>query len=181
MEKIKCLFTRNFNTGIVFDEVTQGCEWVASGDGWATLKHDGTSCMFRDNKFYKRRMVKKGKKAPSRFIPCTYDENTGKTFGWVPVDPDDPVNKYHMIALGDGGWGNGTYELVGPKINGNSDHHPEYMLLKHGAISYDGVPRRFDALAAWFKGKDIEGLVFYNKAGDMVKIKKGDFGMGREE
>lgn len=44
----------------------------------------------------------------------------------------------------------------------------------------EGVaPRKYQALVAWLKDKDIEGLVFHHPDGRMAKIKKRDFGLDR--
>lgn len=45
MQKIISLFCRNHETDrLVRDEIVPGAEWVAAGEGIATLKIDGTSC-----------------------------------------------------------------------------------------------------------------------------------------
>jgi hypothetical protein len=64
MQKIPCLFQRDQSQGrdtLVRDEVTPGCEWVLEGEGIATRKWDGTCCLIRDGKLYKRYEVKRGK------------------------------------------------------------------------------------------------------------------------
>jgi len=38
-----------------------------------------------------------------------------------------------------------------------------------------------EGLREWFKGRDIEGLVFHHPDGRMAKIKKRDFGLKRKE
>lgn len=78
---------------LVYDEVTEGCEWVLNGEGQATYKIDGACCKVEENKFYKRREVKKGKDIPDGFIEEEFDENTGKRFGWMLVT-DSKEDKY---------------------------------------------------------------------------------------
>ena len=55
MRKIQSLFMRNYEgDGQVRDEIVPGSEWVANGEGVATRKWDGTCCLVRDGKLYKR-------------------------------------------------------------------------------------------------------------------------------
>lgn len=65
MKKIISLFQRNYDGDrLVRDEVVPGAEWVLNGEGTATRKHDGTCCMWRDGKLWKRHELKAGKTAP---------------------------------------------------------------------------------------------------------------------
>ena len=60
MKKIPSLFKRDYEGArFVYDEVVPGCEWVLDGEGVATVKYDGTSCMVRDGVLYKRYDYKK--------------------------------------------------------------------------------------------------------------------------
>jgi hypothetical protein len=70
MQKIISLFKRDYEgTRLVFNEIVPGAEWVVAGEGRATRKYDGTCCMVRDGKLYKRYDAKKGKKPPPGFEP----------------------------------------------------------------------------------------------------------------
>jgi len=93
MKKIISLFQRNYDGDrLVRDEVVPGAEWVIAGEGVATVKWDGTSCMIKDGVMYKRYDVKKGRTAPPDFIPAQdADPVTGHWPGWVPVNdgPND--------------------------------------------------------------------------------------------
>jgi hypothetical protein len=76
----------------------------------------------------------------------------------------------------------GTYELCGPKVNGNHEHLEKHVLLPHGKTELefkfgDGDP--LDELNEWFKGKDIEGIVWWKDDVPVAKIKKSDFGLVR--
>ncbi len=74
----------------------------------------------------------------------------------------------------------GTYELVGPKIQGNPEKHSVHTLVKHNtATQYAGAPRTFDGIAKWLRDKDVEGIVWHRSNGDMAKIKKRDFNQKR--
>ena len=60
MKKIPTLFERDWNgdRSRVLPQVHSGCEWVLAGEGIATRKLDGTCCMIRDGKLYKRRELR---------------------------------------------------------------------------------------------------------------------------
>jgi hypothetical protein len=71
MRKIISLFQRNYDGDhLVRDEVVPGAEWVIAGEGVATRKFDGTCCMIRGGRLYKRYDAKRGKTAPPDFGPC---------------------------------------------------------------------------------------------------------------
>ena len=182
MKKIPTMFERDRDgdRGRVLDKIHPGCEWVAAGEGIATRKVDGTCCLVRDDKLYKRRELRLQDCIPPYFERVDFDEETGKSAGWVPV-VDGPEDRRHREAFHPGML-DGTYELLGPKVQGNPEGMPEHVLVPHSATeSFSNVPRTFDALREWFKGRDIEGLVFHHPDGRMAKIKKRDFGMKRRE
>lgn len=176
MKKIISLFKRDYNGNrLVINEVVEGAEWVLNGEGIATRKYDGTCCMIRDGKLYKRYDAKNGKIPPVDFEPAQNpDEKTGHWPGWIPVNEKD---KWHNEAM-ESNLEDGTYELCGPKINGNPENFDHHILIPHGKDILD-TPRTFEGLKEWFKDKDIEGIVWHNKDGRMVKIKKKDFGIKR--
>lgn len=186
MKKIPTLFKRDFeNKGAIIDCVQKGCEWVVAGDGRATVKHDGTCCMIRDGVLYKRYELKHGKKPPMNFEPaCEFDENTGKQRGWVPVG-DGPEDAYHREGLQwlidiDGAIKNGTYELIGPKIQGNPECVNRHILVLHGGVELQDVPVSFKELRDWLALRNnIEGVVWHHRDGRMAKIKLRDFGIER--
>ena len=183
MKKIPTVFERDWNgdRSKVTPQVHAGCEWVLAGEGAATRKLDGTCCLIRDGKLYKRRELKKGDVAPPLFEQADFDEETGKTVGWVPCDigTDD---KYHMAAFAEeNNWPDGTYELIGPKVQGNPENWTGHQLIRHGSIMEDDVPRTFDGLREWLASQDIEGIVFHHHDGRMAKIKLRDFGHKRQK
>jgi hypothetical protein len=182
MKKIPTIFKRNpENMARVLPEINSECEWVAKGEGVATRKYDGTCCMIKGRRLFKRREIRRGKKQPADFILEEYDPNTGKSFGWVPVSCDRPEDKYHCEAwFNQPGLPDGTYELVGPKIQGNPEKYPQHTLISHANVEiYPDCPRTFEGLCAWLSDKDIEGIVFHHPDGRMAKIKKRDFGLNR--
>jgi hypothetical protein len=70
----------------------------------------------------------------------------------------------------------GTYELVGPKVQGNPYHLEVHKLIRHGADLID-APRDFDGLRVWLSEHTIEGIVWHHPDGRMAKIKRRDFGL----
>ena len=182
MRKIPTLFERDWNgdRSRVVDQVHAGCEWVVAGEGIATRKVDGTCCMARAGQLYKRREIRQGDVVPAEFEVADHDNETGKTVGWVLVG-EGPEDRWHREAFEAAGFpSHGTYELIGPKVQGNPERAPTHMLVPHSSCdAYDDVPRTFDGLREWLSGRDIEGLVFHHPDGRMAKIKLRDFGLRR--
>ncbi len=184
MKKIPTMFERDWSgdRSRVLPQVHEGCEWVIAGEGTATRKLDGTCCMVRDGKLYKRLEIRDGKPLPADFEEVGYDAEMGKRVGWVPVG-DGPEDKWHRE-----GYANlaetvdGTYELVGPRIQGNPEKYEKQTLVPHTlqalALS-DNPPRDFEGLKAYLADKDMEGIVFHHLDGRMAKIKTRDFGLKR--
>ena len=97
---------------------------MLDGEGTPTRKYDGTCVMLdEDGNWWARREVKPGKADPPNFQPVTTDDNTGKTMGWEPIEQSSSpssttrplsrrLRRSHLP---------GTYELIGPKINGNPE------------------------------------------------------------
>ncbi|KKM01646.1 hypothetical protein LCGC14_1792360 [marine sediment metagenome] len=131
MKKIPTIFKRNpDNLRELLNDPHPDCLWVFAGEGVATRKYDGTCVKIENEKYFKRREVKKGKPIPSGFIEIGFDSNTGKRVGWIEIDPSDKENKWHMEGLEftfpDKDFlsecVDGMYELVGPKIQGNPEN-----------------------------------------------------------
>ncbi len=194
MKKIPTLFVRDHDTKLVTPEITPGCEWVAEGCGHGTRKFDGTCCLVRGGKLFKRYEVKPGGKPPANFEPANdVDEVTNKQQGWVPVG-DGPDDRWHREAFAEimGVTGrkditfeavpisDGTWELVGPKIQGNPENAPKHLLVAHGACPLLDCPRDFAGIKAYLRIRDIEGIVWHHPDGRLVKIKKKNFGLQRK-
>ena len=180
MRKIISLFQRDYDAhGLVRDELTDGAEWVINGDGVATRKYDGTCCLIRNGKLYRRHEKKRGRISPSSFEPAQEpDPITGDQPGWVPVT-DGPEDKYHRAAFAMlANRIDGTYELLGPKVQGNREQQHRNVLIPHGNTILEGVPRNYPGLKRYFlEHSDIEGIVWHHPDGRMVKIKGKDFGL----
>lgn len=177
MKKIPTIFVRDLSKqpAIVTSEWKAGCEWVRDGEGVATLKHDGTCCLVRDGTLYKRREFKEGQPEPAYFEHVNYDEETGKYVGWVPVG-DGPDDKYHREAFASGGFLDGTFELMGPKVQGNHEGYASHILMPHGKIELE-APRTFEELKLFLTERHIEGIVWHHPDGRAAKIKRRDFGL----
>lgn len=189
MKKIISLFQRNYDGDrLVRNEVTPGAEWVVNGEGLPFEKIDGTCCLIKGNDLYKRYDSKNGKTPPEGFIPAQDpDPVTGHWPGWVKVGFGND-DKWHREALNNTGNGflfrEGTYELVGPKIQGNPHRCYQHILIYHkDCILHDAVelPRDFVSIREYLKEKNkvkyFEGIVFHHSDGRMVKIKARDFGV----
>lgn len=199
MKKIISLFQRNYDGDrLVRDEVVPGAEWVMNGEGWATRKYDGTCGMVRDGKCFKRydhkpdnwqaiqRAKKKGQEVPAPIwssAPTGFEaaqEPDPITFhqpGWLPIG-DGPEDTWWREAF-HGDEINGTYELCGPKIQGNPEGFEAHRLVSHDLAEKLDAPRTFAEIRGWLRDRDIEGIVWHHPDGRMVKIKKKDFGFKR--
>lgn len=202
MKKIISLFKRNYQGNrLVYDEVVPGAEWVLAGEGVATIKFDGTCCMVKEGKLYKRydrklskskaRRLKRDKSyapqiedykpPPPAWIAAEPEPNrhTGHWPGWLPVSPHAPEDKWHREAWERDGvfLEDGTYELLGPKIQGNPHQRERHSLVRHGQeILIPQPPRDFVGLKEWLDKNRMEGIVWHHPDGRMVKIKRRDFG-----
>lgn len=182
MKKIKSLFERDYEGNRqVIDKVVEGSEWVQRGEGIATRKWDGTSCLIKGDILYKRYDVKKGRSVPEGAIPCepAPNEHTGHWPHWVECDRNNPADKYFFEAFDvDVYLQDGTYELCGPKVNGNKDDWSSHVLAKHGSVEFKpSPPTSFNELKEWLSENEIEGIVWHHPDGRMVKIKRKDFGL----
>lgn len=188
MKKIPTIFERDWNgdRSRVINKPNPACAWVFAGEGVATRKLDGTCCLISDGKLFKRRELRPNERAPGCFEFADHDTETGKTVGWMPVS-NGPEDRWHREAFADltrpdrPPFPDGTYELIGPKIQGNPERVKEHLLIPHyySEQYHQGIPRTFDGLRDFLAIQDIEGLVFHHPDGRMAKIKLRDFGLKR--
>lgn len=192
MKKIPTIFERDWEDPKrpLLNQPTVGCEWVFDGEGLATRKYDGIPCLVSAGKLFTRRELKPGDETPIGWRPVSFDGETQKEIGWIPVG-DGPEHKYLREAfanllkeVGEGNpTENGTYEAVGPKIQGGVEGYEEHTLIRHDLIGeYDtNVPVEFNALKAYLTlHNSIEGIVWHHEDGRMAKIKLKDFGIKRK-
>lgn len=180
MIKIPCLFQRDFSdkqNPFLLRDVTPGCEWVLNGEGVATRKWDGTAVAIIDGKLYARYDAKRGKPAPANGIPCADpDPVTGHHPHWVPADgPEHKWIREAYNATVDRT--DGTYEAVGPKINGNHDKVAKHVLMRHGEHKLHPEFRTWEYLEQYLDFMDIEGIVFHHPDKRMCKIRRDDYGL----
>lgn len=187
MKKIATIFERDWDgdRSRVLPIPTPGCEWVFAGEGNALRKYDGTAVMVKDSYPFKRLELRGGKAKPENFIQVDDDMNTGKVVGWIPVGtgPDD---KWHREAFLNytneqgGSVADGTYELVGPKIQGNPEGYSEHTLVRHDfAEGVGNLDRTYQGIRDFLAVSHWEGIVFHHPDGRMAKIKGRDFGLKR--
>lgn len=182
MRKIISLFKRDYEgTRLVYDEIVEGAEWVVAGEGEATEKFDGTACMVRGGRLFKRYDAKNGKTPPAGWEAAQEpDPVTGHHPGWLPVGPG-PEDRWHWQAFDTGSFApmaDGTYELVGPKVQGNPYKLDEHKLWRHGFGLLPFLPSRdFNGLKVFLGRAHVEGIVWHHPDGRMVKIKARDFGL----
>jgi hypothetical protein len=183
MKKIPTLYKRDpDDRAHVTDEVAPGCEWVLAGEGKATRKFDGTCTMLDDSgKWWARREVKPGKDAPENFVSDNTDEVTGKTQGWEPIE-QSAFAKFHAEAVTHFPPyvpEPGTFELVGPKINGNPEKFPHHALLPHAfatVVALEAAPTidNIKSLVRAVGEQGWEGIVWHHPDGRMAKLKVRD-------
>jgi len=183
MKKISTLFKKDPNDlSMVINEVNPENAWVFEEHNViATRKFDGTACAIIEGQLYKRYDVRKGKSVPKGAIPCQGpDEITGHWPHWILCQYDNPADKYHFEAFENMIHYDGTYELCGPKIQGNPEGFGSHILIRHGDdVLYDCVGWSFEDLKNYLNNHNIEGIVFHGDHGKMCKIRKADFGIKR--
>lgn len=184
MKKIPTVLVRNpDDRAHVLPEITPGCEWVLAGEGIPTRKYDGTCCMLDADGWWARREVKPGKQAPPNFRVEHHDDTTGKTQGWVPIG-ESAFARWHAEALAAHPlpfYEHGTYELIGPKINGNPEAVDSHWLIAHASamvlrsILDLNTPAELLTFARWAEADEgYEGIVWHHPDGRMAKLKGRD-------
>ncbi len=92
--------------------------------------------------------------------------------------PADPITAVRNIGPCEGI--TGTFELVGPKINGNPERSDLHRLVEHALardvavpeLTFEGIRSAALALAT---ADGCEGIVWHHPDGRMAKIKARDF------
>lgn len=200
MEKIPTLLLRTDDRRSITNQVNPACAWVLEGEGHATRKWDGVAIRIEHPtdltiRGYARRAVAAGKTAPPGFVPVATDETTGKVFGWEPIDQSGFAKFYDEAITNwaegraENDWAppEGTYELVGPKIQQNPEHLDRHQLVSHAGaevITLDAAGVRWrpvdvaDARATVLRLHEDhgwEGIVWHHPDGRMAKLKAKDF------
>jgi len=181
VKKIPSLFKRNYDTHKIYNEVTEGCEWVIKGEGLPTRKFDGTACLLLKGILYKRYDCKQGRKLPVGGFACQHapDPETGHWPWWIPITENDKYHKEAFMRMPTF-MKDCTYELCGPKINGNPEGLTYHILIAHGSEIFEDCPTDFSILPQWLTYAGVEGIVWHHPDGRMCKIKLKDFGIKRQ-
>lgn len=198
MKKIPSVFVRDFDGPPPLVKPGQGLDprcsgWVDDAGVVATVKVDGTAAMVRDGKLYKRYDRKPTKSAKRRGAPFDTlrdfktapagwercddapDAQTGHWPGWLAVG-DGPEDQWFRAAFAPDLADDGTYELLGPKVQGNPYRLATHVLVRHGSQVLENRPVDYDGVRAFLEATPIEGIVWHHPDGRMAKIKRRDFG-----
>jgi hypothetical protein len=187
MKKMTTLFVVDYvskGAGVIHPEVREENKWVYEEQGVrATRKLDGTAVAFINGQLYKRYDAKPGKVAPEGAIACCNpDSVSGHHPHWVLCDRNSPSDKYAWEAYDsvDGAkMLDGTYELLGPKIQNDPEKIGRHVFIRHGSIPVKLLDWSFEGIKAYLAANDIEGIAFHSLDGKMCKIRKSDFGLKR--
>lgn len=191
MKKISTLYKKDpSDLGRIINEINPENQWVFEGEAIATRKFDGTSTAIINGELYKRYDVKKGRQIPEGAIPCQEaDTITGHHPHWLICDVNKQEDKYFfeglqqtLVNMSLPVLPNGTYELVGEKVQSNPERITGHLLVKHGIEVIDLLSLDFEYLKEYLSNpdNDIEGIVFHHKSDNrMCKLRKSDFGIKR--
>lgn len=173
---------------------------LMEGISYFKLKIDGTACMLKDGKPYCRydaKLFKKNKgkvvtyskeevksKLPEGALACQEpDDKSGHWPHWIPCLEDNPQHKHIWEGFHNTlGKIDGTYECIGPKIQGNPHNEVKHVWINHNSEALRFLvwgwrenPHKF--FKNLFKNFHFEGLVAYNDQDEPIgKIRKSDFG-----
>ncbi len=172
MKKIPTLYLRDEDDpSILTHTVHPDCQWVLDGEGRATVKMDGMAVLIEDGVAYKRREVKEGEAPPEGWLHWDLRTREGFGHGWMPIDELDPVDSHIRFAtFRPYERRDGTYEVVGPKIQGNPHQCLIPSLFEHGTGPRFKAPTGRYALRYFLKHWPWEGIVWHHPDGRMAKI-----------
>ncbi len=183
MRKIPNVFVRDWNGNRerVLAEPEPASLWVLGGEGLPHTKRDGTACLWRDGKLWKRYDAKRGKAPPAGFVAAQEpDAVTGHHPGWLSATGPEDV----WIREAQANWAmqmreGMTYEACGPKIGGNAEGLERHVLFPHDSEPWDTFqpPWTYDTIRAFLAENEMEGLVWHHPDGRMAKVKRRDFGL----
>jgi len=197
MKKVKCVFVVDRFVNMATRVVNNECQWVLDGEGLATVKFDGTSCFIQNDILYKRwnRTLLKQvaakmrrnpslsidesmfKPVPDGAIACesSFDKKTLHWPYWVPVLNTPADAKHNEAFLKKHDWQDGTYELIGPGIQGNKHGLLSCELHKHGDVLLQIERLDFDGLSDFMRSLPYEGVVWHHPDGRMAKLRRSHF------
>lgn len=194
MKKIPTIYLRDQNDlSRVTTIQNPDCDWVFRNEGRITRKWDGTAILVKDGVFHARFDAKRGRTTPDGWFEAQSepDPESGSWPGWYPVDLTIKEHRRLVEAIEnyDAPVADGTYELIGPKVNKNADRWPRHELLTHGLnrinpedaervehlnLAGEITPSFVQALLETYHW---EGFVWHHPDGRMAKIKRRDYGL----
>lgn len=188
MQKIPNLFQRDpDNPDRVTTEVTPGCRWVLNGEGTAGQMYDGVCVLYDGRRWWARTKVKTAA-TPDNFVEvdfeATPDTAAGSLIGWVPIEQTPYLEAWAEAVeplIQFGGLihrkhPTGTFELVGPSINGNPEKAQQHRLESHANPTvWSDVPTDVDGIRefvqALLEHEGWEGLVWTHPDGRRAKLR----------
>lgn len=187
-KKMTALFEIDRVQHVGTEVVNPRSAWVFDEASVPTVKRDGTGVLVTETgEVLMRRSVKKGKRVPEGFRLAEVDAFTGHMFGVEPV-AQSPLKKMFDEAVGNlvEPLTAGTFELCGPKINGNAEGFDKHVLIRHGSEVLFDLPdmqtvepdEAFDLLKGIFadlKIRGVEGVVWWGADDKRVKLRVKDF------
>lgn len=186
--KMTALFEIDRTKHVGTDVVNEKSAWIFTEPAVPTVKRDGTGVLVTlDGEILVRRSVKKGKRVPDGFRLAETDAFTGHMFGVEPVGQSGFKAMMEEAMLSVGAWLEpGTYELCGPKINGNPEGFNKHMLIRHGSENLPIIPDMrtiapedaFPLLKELFnklQADGVEGVVWWGADDKRVKLRVKDF------
>lgn len=204
MRKIPSIFVRHERSSLVdLEKINKECEWVFEENEsmFITVKRDGTPVRYKNGVWFQRRTCKSrldpGQEPfihPIDFEPCqpapSYDDESKQWEwpGWVPLEQQyKKLVSEAVISRGEmKDEENGmTFELCGPKVNGNPEGCATHQLFVHASemVLWAGAKvltrEKLEELISALKH---EGVVIYSSRtidGTMqcAKLKRRDLGL----
>lgn len=197
MQKIPTLFPKDSND---LSKVIEGTPLFPIDELRFRIKVDGTSCYLLEGQPYVRydaKLIKhkRGKviktltkeevilTLPKGAIPCQEpDELSGHWPHWIPL-LDQP--EYHGQRKGyelSKPTQDGSYECIGPSINGNPHNESEHIWVYHSSNDLLVDLKLSDSnayyeLKEFLKDFPYEGLVAYMADTPVAKIRRCDYGL----
>jgi hypothetical protein len=183
MNYIPTLFRRHAGDSRIYPELTPGCEWVVNGEGLAYRMWDGISCKMINSVLYRHHTVRPEKTPPPQFISAGCPDPNGNWRGWVPVFSRADTDKCFVEAITHWHKRNGclppegTYELCGPKVQGNPYKFDYHILIPHTFWIEPRCPRTYGNLGLYLETTPIMGVVWTHPDGRMAQVKARDYGL----
>ena len=194
MKKMTTLYKQLFenlpnNKGRIFSGLSEDTnpenDWVfIDPTTVAYRKLDGASAAVINGNIYSRYMSRQRKNTPAQIpikgIPAqpNIDEATQTHPYWVPAEAKGQGKHHYNAFINQPDLPDGTYELIGPTVNGNPEQVAVNTLVAHDAAHLlVPLPTTItrESLKELILSKPWEGLVFRNSNDNMCKLRRIDF------